>query len=249
MNEDREDRKEVFRGHFVECLNHFGLSLESRAPKGTRGATQAKRPMADFCGVVIGSVDRWMRSGKLPVGEQYFKLMCFLDMAGYRVIELERTPKVLRNIAELISFGILSSQEVTELLQYSTSSQLFATLRGDLGISQERGQKAWEVWKKRREVLEKKKGQAWELHRLDVSPRTRTKTELSRPMVMLTHHKTAVVNIMEGLLALLEDGSFEKSEDSLAELRQSAELVLKLSARLNVLSSRLITSKERKGDN
>lgn len=242
-----EDRKEVFRGHFEECLNHFGVSLASRAPKGTREAAQAKRPMADFCGVAIGSAERWVRGGSLPVGGQHFKLMCFLDMTGYRVIELERMPKVLRNIAELISFGILSYQEATELLQYSVSSQLFAVLRGDQGISEEKEQKAWDVWKERREAFEKKKEQARELYRLDVSPRIRTKTESSRPVVMSAHRKTAVVSIMEGLLALLEDGSFEKSEDSLAELHQSTEMVLNLSARLSVLSSRLITSKERKG--
>lgn len=243
-----EDRKEVFRGHFEECLNHFGISLASRAPKGTREAAQAKKPMADFCGVRIGSVERWMRGAGLPVGEQHFKLICYLDMAGYRVIELERMPKFLRNIAELISFGILPAQEATKLLQYSITYQLFAVLRGDQGISKEKEQKAWDVWKERRVDLEKKKEQARELYRLVISSKVRTKAELSRPANVPTSRKTAVVSIMEGLLALLEENSFEKiSEDNLAELRQSADTVLNLSARLSALSSRLIMSKERKG--
>lgn len=242
-----EDRKEVFRGHFEECLNHFGVSLASRAPKGTRGAAQAKRPMADFCGVDRNSIDRWLRRESLPIGEQHFRVMCYLDMAGYRVIELERMPKVLRNIAELISFGIISAQEATELLQYSDKSQLFAILRGDQGISKEKEQKAWDVWKERREELEKKKEQARELYRVDVSPKVHAKVGQPRAAAMPTSRKTAIVSIMEGLLALLEDGSFEKSENSLAELRQSADTVLNLSARLSALSSRLIMSKERKG--
>lgn len=243
-----EGRKEVFRGHFEECLNHFGISLASRAPKGTREAGQAKRPMAGFCGVGIGSVERWVRGAGLPVGGQHFKLMCYLDMAGYRVIELERMPKVLRNIVELISFGILSAQEATKLLQYSIISQLFVVLRGDQGISKEKEQKAWDIWKERRKELEKKKEQARELYCLDILPKVSTKAELSRPATVLMSRKTAVVNIMEGLLALLEESSFEKiSEDNLAELRQSADMVLNLSARLSALSSRLIMSKERKG--
>lgn len=46
-----EDRHEVFRGHLEECLRHLGTSLASSVPKGSRGAAQAKKPLADFCGV------------------------------------------------------------------------------------------------------------------------------------------------------------------------------------------------------
>ncbi len=244
MNKE-ETKKEIFRGHFEECLNHFNLIIASRAPKHTREATQIKRIMADFCGVDLRCIDRWLRCKNPHGGAQYFRVMCYLDMVGYRVIELERMPKVLRNIAELISFGIISADETVELLQYSQKSQLFAVIRGDYGISQEKEQRAWNIWKQRREDLEKKKEQVLrEIYRLDVSPKVYAKAGQASVAAM----PMAIVKIMEGLLALLENEYFQGPESSFAEIRQSIDTVLKLSARLNELSSRLIMLKEQKED-
>ncbi|MGD0328143.1 MAG: hypothetical protein ABSB00_00295 [Minisyncoccia bacterium] len=153
-----EEKQEVFRGHFEECLEHFGMSFNSRIPKGTRRATQVKKPIADFCGVTIHSVTRWLHNtGMFPIGEELIKLMCFLDMNGYRIIELERMPKVRRNFAELVGYGLLSGEQATILLGYASSSQLYEILRGDWNASEEKGQKMWNEWKRRKEELEKRK--------------------------------------------------------------------------------------------
>lgn len=247
-----EDRPEVFRGHFDECFKHLGTSLAARARKGSREAALQKKPVADFCGVTVNSVTRWLHStGPLPIGEHYIRLMCYLDMVGYRVIELERMPKGRRNFAELVGFGLLSSEQAIELLGYSYPSTLYQVLQGHHGASENKDQKMWDAWKERKEELERKKKQLQEQYSLDV-PRdvplkVHQKAEGAKPAT-LTSGRTAVINIMEGLLALLEEESFEKlSAGGFKELQQSADTILRLSAHLSTLSSRLIMSEQRKG--
>lgn len=111
---NNEDRQGVFRGHFDECLKHLGKSIFALVRRCSEEATLAKKPVADFCGVQICSVSRWLRGTVLPIGEQYIKLMCYLDLVGYRVIELERMPKGRRYFAELIGFGLISSKQAAE---------------------------------------------------------------------------------------------------------------------------------------
>ena len=123
---------EIFRGHVEECLKHLGLKLYQGIPRGSRGASEAKRPIADFCGVTVDTTTRWLNDPKhLPVGEVYIRLMCFLSVNGYRVLELERMKPKVRNFARLIGFGLVTSQEAAEMLNYSQISTLFQVLRGD----------------------------------------------------------------------------------------------------------------------
>lgn len=239
-----EDKYEVFRGHFEECFKHFSVSLASRIPKGSCGAAQAKKPIADFCGVKIDSVTRWLYGTRsLPIGGQYIRLMCYLDMVGYRVIELERMPPVRRNFAELVGFGLLSSDQAAEFLGYSDTSTLYKVLRGDYGASDDKEQKMWNAWKERRGELVLKKEKSQELYCLDIPLKICPKAEETKP-AMLPSRQTAVVNIMEGLLLLFEEGSF--SESNFANLQRSADTILRLSAHLSALSSRLIMSEQRK---
>lgn len=247
-----EDRYEVFRGHFEECLKHLGTRLASSVPRGSRGAAQAKKLVAEFCGVTINSVTRWLHgTGSFPIGEPLIKLMCYLDMVGYRVIELERMPKVRRNFAELVGYGLLNSDQAAEFLGYSSMSALYQVLQGHRGASEDKDQKMWDAWKERKEELQQKKEKSQELYRLDIPLKVRPKTEVSKmsERQVSAFRPKAVVSIMEGLLALLEENSFEKlSNGELADLKQSADTVLRLSAHLSALSSRLIVSEQqRKG--
>lgn len=247
-----EDRQEVFRGHIEECLRHLGMSIISSVPKGSRGAVQVKKPLADFCGVTIDAATRWLYGTRpLPIGETLIKLMCYLDMVGYLVIELERMPKVRRNFAELVGYGLLSSNQSAEFLGYSSKSTLYQVLQGHQGTSKNKDQKMWDIWKERKEELQQKKEKSQELYRLDITFKIRQKAELSKAserQISTSSHK-AVVNIMEGLLALLEENPLKNLSDSeLAGLKQSTDTVLRLSAHLSAISSRLIMSEQqRKG--
>ena len=239
------DRPEVFRGHLEECLKHFSRSLVSQTPGVPGQEVQIKKSLADFCGVMTSSVGRWMRGDNLPVGAELIKLKCYLDMVGYRVIEFERMPKARRYFAELIGFGVLSSEQAADLLDYTTASKIYEVLRGERGTGVDREQKMWGAWKNRKEELEQKKQQSQGLHRLDISlvQQTKTGTAKSAGRRVPTVRQEAVINIMEGLITLLEEKSFNQlSENQLTNLQ---ETLLRL---LSVLSAQLLKLEQLKGD-
>lgn len=226
MSED-DRRDEVFRGHWEECLQHFSVAFNSCIQKGSRGAAKAKKPMADFCGTTIDSVVRWFHGASLPVGTQFIKLMCFLDMNGYQVIELERMPKGQRGFLELIGFGFLSIEEAAEFLGYNSVSTLYQVLQGNHRPLEDKRNKMWSFWMEKKKELKQKKNEARNIYCLDISKKTRHSSR-----------QRAEVKIMEGLLVLLEESDFEKLSDS--DLLESADTILRLSGHLSGLNSRLM---------
>lgn len=243
-----EERTEVFRGHLEECLRHLCGKFDAIGPRGSKGSRLVKKPMAEFCGVTVDSVVRWLHSSHPPVGEENIKLVCYLDFIGYRVIELERMPKPRRGFFELIGYGIISSQQALEILGYSTTSQMYQVLQGNCGSSKSKDQKIWDAWKQKSSELDRRKEMLREQRRLVNPTNSVTKPiEDSKPMALGANRKAAL-SIINGLLTLLEEGAFENlSEDDLAELEQSADTILKVSARLSALGSRLVTSSQPKG--
>jgi len=194
--------------------------------------------MADFCGVAAKSAARWF-NGTIPIGEARIKLTCWLEMMGYVIVELERMRKSRRNFAELIGFGILSGQQASEILGYHKASALYQVLQGQCEASKDKDRKMWDYWMKRKEELNQKKSEARE---------SLAEAKLPAKVKLKPQQQSAAINIMEGLLGLLEKEPFELSASELANLPQSsASVILKLSARLNVLSSQLITVNQQKG--
>lgn len=233
------ERPEIFRGHLEECLRQIGVTFREHFPKGAKGTLLAHKPVADFCGVSIHTVSRWFYEADadtLPTGEALIKIMFYLDMVGYRVIELERMQRVRRNFGELIGYGLLTSQKAADLLGYATPSALYVVMWGKVGVSEEKEQKMWDIWKERKEELARKKEQEWTSHRMDLAPKPRSKGSTS---MVDKYGRTAAVCIMEGLLALLEKEPFDEKE--FVNLQQVAgEIITRLSAHLNVLHSKLV---------
>jgi len=234
---------EIFRGHLDECLKHLGTRLAILAPRRSRNSAKSRLPMAAFCGIQGKSVLEWFNEKAKPKGAQLFKCMCYLDMIGYRVIELERTKRVKRNIVELIGFGIFSSQQMTELLGYTSSSHFFRAMEGQADKAME--QKMWDLWKERKEELDKKKQEA--KPQAIIVPAAAPAVIVETPRARAAKEGTSgdigaaagslVVNFMKGLLVLLES----VSDESLLNLtRQESGMILELSARMSTLSSKLI---------
>lgn len=257
MNESPERPEEVFRGHFEECLKHFLDRFRVSIPKSAKSSWEAKRPLAEFCNVEINSVGRWL-NGELPIGERRIRLMCYLDTIGYRIIEFERLPKSHRGYAELIGFGIIPPDEAALLIGYKYGSHLFQIFNGKEGTSKEKDQKMWDVWKAKKAELEQKRS---ETRKQFVSTSATVSSTLQgnkklplqeiagkKPEEALFTYRGAVVSIMEGLLGLMPDNFFEElSARDLVLLQRSATTMLKLSARLSVLGSQLLTTKVEKG--
>ncbi|MEK7390716.1 MAG: hypothetical protein AAB635_01090 [Patescibacteria group bacterium] len=184
MTENSSETPEVFRGHLDECLRFLGNTLVASIPKGSKGAAQAKRPLADFCGVSIDCVQQWLRNASLPIGEQRVKLMCYLDMMGFRVIELERMPKIRRNFLELIGFGLISGRQAAELLGYTTVSRTYEVLRGACNASTGKRAIMLRECSSRKEELEKRKNDAETRYRLDIPPKVQPKKAETEPVTL-----------------------------------------------------------------
>ncbi len=242
------EQQEVFRGHFEECLEHLKAGLLTRFPKGSKGAGKARHPIAEFCGVEQSSVERWFYRKSLPDGDVRIRLICYLSLRGYKIIEWERLSTNRRNFAELVGFGLLSMQEAAQLVGYTEASTLSQVLQGNQSSSEDKDQKMWDAWKERREELEQKKVKSRDLHRLDIPLAAHSKAERvrQRQEIASSSPRLAVVTLMEGLLALLEERSFnDRSDSELGQLRESVNTILRLSAQLSTLSSRLITDQQK----
>ena len=248
---------EVFRGHFDECLKHLGETLAGQRPKGSKGTVEARIPIRNFCGVNDNAVTGWLNGKRKPLGERRIKMMCLLDINGYRVIEIEnlgRDHKGRRYFLEIIGFGLLSMKEGAELLGFVNAPALSQILQGHEGTTKEKDQRMWDAWKARKDDLECAKDRALNVFRLDIrsriAPRPGAPKLVRESPKIVPGPQTATVNIMEGLVGLLEEGSFSKlSESEFAILGPRAvETILRLSAHLNTLSSRLITSREQRGE-
>lgn len=238
----------VFRGYMAECLKHMGGRFLEVYPKGNKRAAEAKRPMAKFCGVSVDTVTGWLyRNDHLPRGEQYIRLMCFLELNGYKVIEAERLQQKLHNFIRLIGFGLISVTEAVEILGYNDPSVLFALLRGDRGASDEVGQKLWDMWRARKDQLDEAVEKASEEFRLNfskaiVSPRPTPTTEESIPSGGNNCPKDGVVDIMQGLLRLLDSGALSNLTDAdWVTLRNSSGMILRLSSHLSTISAKLVS--------
>ncbi len=233
-----EERREVYRGHLEECLRHLESVLTSKA---LRESAQVKKLIADFCGVTADSVNRWLKKdGPIPIGEPLIRLICCLDMVGYSVIELERTPQSRRGFIELIGYRVFTSDQAFAFLGYSSPSGLYRILWGHSGVSEEKNQKMWDGWKERREELQLKKEESKKLYGSSILSKI-TPAAVAPSASVLPLRSKAVVAVMEGLLILFEERSLEEfSEAELANLNQSISTISNLSERLSALKSQLV---------
>lgn len=241
---NEELQLEVHRGHVDECANHFFRYLASTVPKSFRQAAKLKEAVARFCGVKTTAVQRWTVGRSKPVGGAFVKFMIYLDMCGYKVIELERMESTLRNFCELIGYGVMSADDASKLLGYTETASLYYGIKGKSGFSKEKISAMYEAWKERKEDLEQKKVAARQRYLIKITPGTEGET-MTKPkrsssqkgLKACAVREDPAVTIMHGLLGLLEDRS---SGDSLEAFNSSVEVVARLSARLSDLSSRLI---------
>lgn len=147
------EEKEVFRGHAEECLKALSSNLAKSDHKEVK---RVINHMAAFCGVRAKTIREWLKkTEKLPQGEYYLRAVCFLDLMGYRVIELERKQKGPRGFFELLGFGIITVEEAIRRLGYSSRTVFFRALIYRNNQSEEKNQKMWEIWKERRNELKK----------------------------------------------------------------------------------------------
>jgi hypothetical protein len=237
--------EEVFRGNLRECLQHFAKSLPSKFAKG---ASYARKPMADFCGVKTSSVLRWLNAeSTFPQGEIYLRLICFLDANGYKVIEMERMSSVRRNLTQLIGFKIISAQEAASLLGYSIPSTMFEALQGKSGYSNDKQQRIWDLWKENRDQIATMRLQV-SAH-VQVEDAQSLSNRDSLPLSGTAHgvSRKAVLSMMEGLLDMLQHGVLNGvTLEELSMHHFNPNIILNLQAHLLDASSKLFAQSEQR---
>jgi len=222
------EREEVFDGRFEECVDHLASRLTELGPKGTRKSTRVKEPIAEFCGVSVDTVTDWLvRRSYRPHGLKLIKLVCYLDLIGYRVREMARMkPPALRGLVELIGYDVLSVEAAVEQLHYSSPSQLYRVLWGRNKPTKDREKTMLDLWLAQKGQLEEKKRIAREHLAFLAEPADTAPSPTQK----------AVIHQMEALLVLLEEGGEPLGMDM---IRRAGQTVHKLSAHLSDLSLKL----------
>ncbi len=233
---------EAFRGHVVECFMDLVSKLEHAHPKGSKGAQQARKPIADFCDVSVSSVGRWNRNpDAMPVGGVLIKLICYLNLMGYKVIELERMVTGPRAFMEIVGFGLLTIDEAATVLDYARTSTLYQVLLGHQGTSPDRAQKMWEEWKTRKSALDAAKDAArkryWlpALGDIPVTTPTRIRSRYQNTL-----------RIMEGLLGMLEEDPLGSlSQDAIRRLPlEDVQIIFRLSGAMSGMSAQVLLDRK-----
>jgi hypothetical protein len=152
---ETEERREIFRGHFSECLEHFINVFDTRFPPMKKGRGNAIKPIAVFCGLTEHTVSRLiLRATPAPKGQGRIRLISYLDLVGYKVIEFERLHRVVRNFMELIGYGLLTGEEAAQILGYNQPSEIYGIYFHNRGWGKDKEEKMWETWKSRKDELE-----------------------------------------------------------------------------------------------
>lgn len=239
--------QELFRGHIEECLRHLNGKFDAKINSGAKGCAQAKKPLADFCQVNIDTISHWLRGQRIPTGEKLLKLICYLRMLGYRIIEWENNQFYMKNFCELIGFGVLCGDESAQMLGYSNSAKFYRVYHGDCGISEEKKQKMRDIWKGKKQELEQKKSQFAGFYGLIFTQPSKTDLAEGKP-ITVSSNSLAVIFIMAGLHALFNEGRLENLDDAqIVVLREHKSMILELAVYLDNLCSRLVKQNVPKG--
>lgn len=81
--------------------------------------------MARFCSVDSSTVQRWIDGAQKPLGESLLKLQCFLHLRGLKVKEFMELPEPTQRLALCIACGIVTVEEVQEILGYKNRNGVF----------------------------------------------------------------------------------------------------------------------------
>ncbi|MBI4713760.1 hypothetical protein HY771_01040, partial [Candidatus Uhrbacteria bacterium] len=99
----------------------------------------------------------------------------------------------------------------------------------------------WETWKAKREELDQAKVNARKIYRLDLPSgrHPRTETQGQDPQAISPKRFTAMIYIMEALIALLEDEHSTSSELDSVNVPSLTETIVKLLNLLNDKNAKL----------
>jgi len=228
---EQAETLEVFRGHLDECVEHLKKCMDANAPKGLSGAMKARQPIADFCQTIPPTVAGWFAKRSKISGEFRIRMMCCLDTLGYRVLELEKLKNGKRMLAELIGYGLLTTQQAVDSMAYTEAKKLFRFIWEGKRTLPEKEERLYNICKEWKQKLQVRKQEM----------RERCKLGFSLMDSVRQRKVSAVMSIMEGLSSLLESKDVgEPFVDSLKDLSaEEKRTILHLADSLHEFSQKL----------
>lgn len=257
MTDGVSEKSDVYRGHFDECISHFKRAFDREYPPSSRNRLKSgAQTIADFCGVDLTTVGDWLASGGTKhriIGLSYVRMVCFLDLNGYKIIELERLPPAIRKFAELIGYNVVSVDKATSTVGFTQPAEFYALLRGTRTISKDRESRMWGFWKQLREQLEHNKREALKKHlitfrRQPVLGETIAISDATKlsGLSQTSGHRVVALHLMHGLRVLLDEGIFDSLSESEAEEMSNVDkmCIAQIAAHTSVLGVRLMKGKK-----
>lgn len=116
----------VFRGSTLECLAHY---LKRLPPSTSRAGIAARTPIVQFCQCARQTIRDWTL-GQPPIGTNLIRVRYFLVADGYAVSEIEKLHPLVRELGQLLAYGVLSLDAIRQEMGYSNTKDVLATLHG-----------------------------------------------------------------------------------------------------------------------
>jgi hypothetical protein len=96
--------KNIQSGTFQQCLADFFQRF---------GKTEA---LWKFAGVSSDTETQWRLHGIIPTGRIYIRVLFFLELIGYDLLELKKIPECVVNVSRCVAFNVTSLEEIDKKL-------------------------------------------------------------------------------------------------------------------------------------
>lgn len=138
----------VFRGNTQECLNHYARTFN---------AFDGPLLLAEFTGVVVGTVNRWFHEGILPGGEDLVALRSYLTLLDYQIEEFSELPNLTQDFGMMLGLGVVSVQKAQTELDYKNVNGVFNVVLRAGGLMPDRAFRLKRLVRDHQEQLEERR--------------------------------------------------------------------------------------------
>lgn len=253
---EKTSRPEIMRGHLDECFTHLKQRLNQQAHNSSHNH-EMMSALAVFCGCSYSAVTRWQPgSGSMPLADARIKLMAYLDLLGYRVIELENMSTSFRALADLIAFGLIDPSQALIAIGYADIATLYKVIHGKSNASPEKKEKTGQLVKEKISEINPAKEKAYQKlpafaakllpSSIEIKPKIK---ETGLIGTSVNNSIQGLLSIMQGLDTLLNSEAVKLTDQELALFPDFQKAIIaRLAEKFKNLQMRLNPEKDHEAD-